>query len=260
MYKFSKAIILVASLWLGPQTIAYGPPATSKHQFSLGGLLMLVPEYQGAKQYQTILVPNFAYKYRNFIHLSPSGGISAHCGKPQSLSLTLGARYKFWFRSKRQARFSFLEDLTPYGEAYLEIRKALQQTMLKLGLYRPIRRTEIGSFMNLGAYYRLTAGKKGFIFFGPSIKVSTSKHLNTLYGISEKQLAKAASGGQLKVDELTSGIEDMKANIGISYQLNRQWSMHSMVSLKRLLAKAAKSQLMDSKWEVFANFSLSRRF
>ncbi len=227
-----------------------------KHSFYLGGLGLLIPKYDGASSYRLLLVPNFTYKYFNHIIVSPYRGLGLNLFNKKPLHYSFGIRYKFWFRSKRSNRFKGINDLKPYWEGYAVVKYKIKPIVFRLGGYYSLNKPSIGGFIRTGASCFVKLSEDVDVFFGPSIKISNQKHMQTLYGVSK---AESNSSGQ-PVYKVHAGIEDFRLNLGINYQMHKSWNCHLMFSVKRALDQGAKSPLIENKIQYFGNLSVNYKF
>ncbi len=235
----------------------YANKKKEKYSLSIGPLALMIPRYDGASSYRFLVVPNFNFRYKNNFSISPYRGLGFNFSDLKPLSFNVGARYKFWFRSKRSDIFPGIVDLKPYFEGYLIAKYAvIRPVIFSIGLYHSLNKLYFGGFMIAGVNYFTRITEKLNVFCGPNIKISNTKHMRTLYSVSKAE-SKLANISEY---ELSGGVENIRFNTGISYKLNEKWSSHFMFSIKRILFDAAKSPLIKNKYQYFANLSLSRKF
>lgn len=232
----------------------------SKHIFYLGALGLFVPEYDGAKTYHSpIVVPNFSYNYGKKIIISPYRGIGLNIPHPKPFKLELGTRYKFWFRSKRSKRFVGMSDLKPYWEGYFVVKHRLPPNVplsFNLGIYHSVSNSKIGGFVKAGFNYFIKLGDSTSLFIGMSTKYSNNNQMKVLYAVSN--IVAKSSG--LKPFNLGHGFEDIRFNLGVNHAFNHNWNLHIMFSVKRIILKAAKSPIIETKNQLFGNLILNYKF
>ena len=254
--KFFVTLLLVFVTTFSYSFCEHISKQDSKHSFYLGGMALFVPKYDGASKYTSVIVPNFNYTYGQYLVISFFRGLGVNLNPDKPLRFNLGVRYKFWFRSSRSNRYKGLSDLKPYVESYAVAKYKLEPVVFNFGLYQSINKYSIGGFIRTGVNCFVKASDDLNIFFGPSIKLSDQKQMQTLYGVTNQESISSLQ----PVHRVNAGIEDMRFNLGLNYQISKSWNSHIMFSIKRVLGQAASSPIIENKKQYFGNICIDYKF
>ena len=226
----------------------------------LGVATSVNPIYSGASQYRAGAGPVINIRYRDRIFISTGEGIGFNvlAGKQYRISLAAGldlGRRVNWHYSTLHG----LGDIprAPFFKlAGTYILSKRLPVMLRADI-RKIAGGASGIVGDLNFYSPLPGSSRKFVMFaGPSVTLADRKHLQTVYGVSERQ---ALQSGYAPFDA-HGGFEAA----GFGFSATRFFTTHLLantnLAVSELMGSAARSPLVERRTQLSFSMSVAYRW
>lgn len=218
------------------------------------------PVYSGASQYRAGAGPVINIRYRDTIFVSTGEGLGVNIveGKQYRASLSVGldlGRRMSWHYSTLHG----LGDI-PRAPFFKLSGTYILSKRLPIMLRADIRKIAGGAAGlegDLNFYSPLPGSSRRFVMFaGPSVTLADRKHMQTVYGISQRQ---AMQSGYPRFDA-RGGLEAM----GFGFSATRFFTPHFLgnvnIAVSELLGSAGRSPIVERKAQATLSFSVAYRW
>ncbi len=125
------------------------------------------------------------------------------------------------------------------------------------------------------SYHRIVSGDtSGYFRLGATVQKRVSANLELrsrvgvtyadndymqdYFGVTARQSARSVAG--LAVYDAEAGFKDIFVDLGLTYDIDRHWSVLAGVGYKRLIGDAADSPVIETEDQFFGRFGLTYRF
>lgn len=235
-------------------------PKVPKWDVILGLATSVDPVYSGASQYHAGGGPviNIRYRDRLFVSTGEGLGVNVLAGKQYSVSLAVGLD----LGRSMSSHYSTLRGLgdIPRAPFFKLAGTYILSKRLPILLRADIRKIAGGAAGlegDLNFYTPLPGSSRQFVMFaGPSVTLADQKHLQTVYGISERQ---ALQSGYPRYDA-RGGLE----SVGFGFSATRFFTQHLLgntnLAVSELLGSAGRSPIVERKAQGTLSFSLAYRW
>ena len=235
-------------------------PSVPKWDVILGVATSANPTYSGASQYRAGAGPVINIRYRDRIFVSTGEGLGYNFteGKNYRASVAVGldlGRRMSWHYSTLRG----LGDIprAPFFKLSATYVPSKRFPILLRGDIRKIAGGAAGIEGDLNVYTPLPGSSRKFVMFaGPSVTFADRKHLQTVFGISQRQ--SVASGYPMYATH--GGLEAA----GFGFSATRFFTQHFLgnanVAVSELLGSAARSPIVERKAQGSLSFSVAYRW
>lgn len=235
-------------------------PSVPKWDVILGLATSANPAYSGASQYRAAGGPviNIRYKDRIFVSTGEGIGYNFTEGKNYRASVAVGLD----LGRSMSAHYGTLRGLgdiprAPFFKLAATYVPSKRLPILLRGDIRKIAGGAAGLVGDLSLYTPLPGSSSKFVMFaGPSVTFADRKHLQTVYGISERQ----ALASSYPVYATHGGLE----SAGFGFSATRFFTKHLLgnanVAVDELLGSAANSPIVERKAQGSLSFSVAYRW
>jgi outer membrane scaffolding protein for murein synthesis (MipA/OmpV family) len=235
-------------------------PAVPRWDVILGIAASASPIYSGASQYRAGSGPVINIRYRDRIFISTGEGLGYNFTEGRnyrasvSVGLDLGRRMSWHYSTLRG-----LGDIprAPFFKLSGTYVPSKRLPILLRGDIRKIAGGAAGIVGDLDLYTPLPGSSRKFVMFaGPSVSFADRKHLQTVYGISERQAL--ASG--YPVYAANGGLE----SAGFGFSATRFFTSHFLgnanLAVNELLGSASHSPIVERHAQGTLSFSAAYRW
>jgi outer membrane scaffolding protein for murein synthesis (MipA/OmpV family) len=235
-------------------------PKVPKWDVILGLAISAAPTYSGASQYRAGAGPVINIRYRDLIFISTGEGVGFNvlAGKQYRISLAAGldlGRRMDWHYSTLHG----LGDIprAPFFKlAGTYILSKRLPVMLRADV-RKIAGGASGIVGDLNFYTPLPGSSRQFVMFaGPSVTLADRKHLQTMYGVSERQ---AQQSGYAPFNA-HGGFEAA----GFGFSATRFFTTHLLantnLAVSELMGSAAQSPIVERRTQLSFSMSVAYRW
>jgi len=237
--------------------LALGGTATAQNYIGLGAAV--VPEYDGAQDYQVVPLPLVKYERGSFF-ISPRAGLPS-LGLKMPLGADLEAGVFAGVNLGRDAsdadRLSGLDDIdfhAAYG-AFLAWHPGRFSGTLA---YRQAARSGYGGMLDIDARYAVLQSGRDTVHLGLGAEWGNGDHMSTWFGVSQGEAARSRAG--LEPYSASSGLAAVAAYAVWSHRLSERWSTMATLGVKTLLDDARDSPLVERKTAVYGGVGLVYSF
>jgi MipA family protein len=254
-------LVITAVFALGPLAAlgsahAQTSPPARDWRFSVGAGILSSPEFIGAGDQKTLLLPSFEARYKDWFFASPRDGI----GLQTNLSgLKLSGALGIDLNSRDPKDDPRIAGLRKVGAAPALRLKAEYgfgdlgvSALLASRLGSDVKR---GSSLQLEGGYNLLKGQQYLGTVGLSARLMDGKFADNFLSVSPQD--SAASG--LRPYKAGSGLLDAGVFVQGAYFFNDRWSIFSRLQYMQLQGDAADSPIVQKKGQpsflLFGNYS-----
>ena len=220
------------------------PPATF---LSIGPAVQVVPEYPGAKDSRTFLLPDVEGQYHNWLYISATDLLGVYAYNHGGDKLGAAVLYDFTQRLANDSpRFAQLGDVPTTLRFKLFAEKRLAMFSVGGTVATDIGSHNLGTVAQAHVALLLPLTAHGFVSIGPGVTWSDQHYMRAFYGVSAPQ--SAVSG--LPQFEAGSGVSDMYLEAVAGYEISSRWSIAVDAIAARLHGDAADSPFTQTRSQV----------
>ncbi|MCV2353473.1 MipA/OmpV family protein [Paucibacter sp. B2R-40] len=261
-----KALALAAGLSLAaPHAFSqafdavrlYGA-APGKDGGTVGAAVVATYEYQGSDQRSTWVIPVLDYQWANGWFAGISNGIGYNFSAPSS-SLQYGLRLTA-DKGRKESRASALHglgdvDAAAEGGAFLNYSLP-QGLFFTSSLRYGAGANNKGLIIDLGAGYLSEIAPNWHLGAGLGLTLANAHYMQSFFGVSADQSAASGYG----VYAASAGARDARANVALSYSIDKRCTVTAALSVSSLLADAKDSPLTRKRSAEMGVIALSYAF
>lgn len=267
----------LARTWLAPlaallpalaSPLAWADAANPAWEGALGLLASHAPEYQGAADRVTKLVPGFFLRYGR-LTVTNAGGFVTRRADDVERGLGIDLSPSDRFRLKLALRFdagrseSDSPALAGLGDVKMTVRARVN------GVWKLDERWKLGASWSVDAFgrgggnlgdlslqYERRLSPTTTLSTGAALTIAGDRYLQTYFGISPEQAARTA----YPLYTPPFGLRDVELSSSLRHEFAEHWVALAGVSLSRLLGPAADSPLAQRSGSVRISGGLAYRF
>ncbi|QJE73096.1 MipA/OmpV family protein [Aerophototrophica crusticola] len=236
------ALALLAGLTLPAPALAQGGPPPKEGWNARVGLLGLVlPEYEGADEYEVKPVPDLEITYGETFFLDRRG-LGVNVLNTRSLTAGVSLNYDGGREENDNDALRGLGDVdgTMVGTAFAEYR--IGQVGLGLDVTGDLLGDgHDGVTATVSAIYQARPTDDLMLFAGPSATWASKDYMRSYFGITPAQAERSGR----PVYETDSGFKDVAFTVFGIYSLTEDWALTGIAGYKRLLGDAKDSPIVD---------------
>lgn len=221
------------------------------------------PEYEGAKDQKTRLMPNINLFYGdtffltgmkagvNLLKYQTAHGVSISAGP--LLALRHGRD------QDDNAALNGLGDIDPALDAGGFVRFRKQGWQASIDVRQNLTDTDQGATVNFSAGHGMRVSEKLRLRTSLDTTWASSDYMKTFFGIDALQSAQSG----IAQFEAGSGFKHVGVNLMADYSINREWAGFATLRYRRLLGDAADSPIvanLGARDQVTANIGIKYRF
>ena len=220
------------------------PPATF---LSVGPAVQVVPEYPGAKDSRTFLLPDIEGQYHNWLYISATDLLGVYAYNHGGDKLGAALMYDFTEREEKDSpKFAQLGGVPTTLRLKLFAEKRLAMFSIGGTVATDVGGHNLGTVAQAHVALLLPLTAHGFMSIGPGVTWSDEHYMRAFYGVSAQQ--SVISG--LPQFDATSGISDMYLEAVAGYDISSRWSVTVDAIAARLHGDAADSPFTQTRSQV----------
>lgn len=203
----------------------------------------MLPRYEGSDKHRVLPVPMIDIQQGRFFARTGSGIGTNIIRTPD---FTVGAAVNWMTGYRRKDVPEGIGKLSDALSAKLFVSTHLSGAILTVSAAQAITKSERGLVMGASVSYPYSITGRLRIMPSVSINWANAKSMDSYFGVSPAQSHASGLAGY----RASSGFRDVSANLAMSYDLSRNWSVAGAVSVGRLLGDAADSPLVkrQTQW------------
>ncbi len=241
---------MLAAVWLGAPSARADdagfpePPATF---LSVGPAVQVTPEYPGARDSRTFLLPDIEGQYHNWLYISATDLLGVYAYNHGGDKLGAAVLYDFTERLEKDSpKFAQLGDVSTTLRAKLFAEKRLAMFSIGGTVATDIGGHNLGTVAQAHVALLLPLTKDGYLSIGPGLTWSDQHYMRAFYGVSPQQ--SVISG--LPQFDAGSGISDMYIEAVAGYQISSRWAVTVDGIAARLHGDAADSPFTETRSQI----------
>lgn len=227
----------------------------------VGGIAIVKPKYEGSDEYEVIGAP-FAYP----VFSDGEGGAFAFNGlddirfrllENQGFEAGVLGGYTFGRDQDDGPLLRGLGDVDGgfIAGAYIGYRAGI---MLFDVSYHRIVSGDTGGYFRIGATAEQRIAPNVEIKARVGATYADDDYMEYYFGVSPLQAARSRAG--LAVYDSEAGFKDVHLSVGMTYDIDRHWSVLAGVGYKRLIGDAADSPVIETEDQFFGTIGVTYRF
>jgi MipA family protein len=263
MNSSRQNLILALAMLAASFPVAAGAQSTDSQQdrpsqtwqVAVGPGAVVVPEYEGGRDLRVLPVPAIDVSWRNRIFLNNNDGLGVYAVNNDHFSAGVGLTYGIGRSEGNGRRLRGLGEIKDAPRPRAFARAYLGPVFVGASVARDIGGSD---------------GLLGDVSFGASIAASNTigftasvsatyadrKHMQAFFGVSQEQAL--ASG--LPAYRAKAGLKRADATVGVNVKLSPRWALNLSGGAGRLLDDAARSPIVERKWQPVATAGLLYNF
>lgn len=242
-----------------PPAVELPPASAWSHQW--GGGLAMFPSYAGSKQMIVLPLPVLESQYRDWFYISSVRGLGLQFRPLAALQLGVAVAPDINVRRSEDLPAAYRQlDKIPMAPALrwnaeLGLGRLQLQAALSTRLARREQAGE-GSSLELSGDFGLLALPTLQLAVGASAQLMDERLAQAMFGLSAPQAAKLGVPSY----QVGEGLVSAGLFARLSYRLNDQWLLRSKLGVHQLQGDAARSPLLQRRWQPELFVLISRPF
>lgn len=256
------ALLMLASTQVAAEEDMPATPGAGLHG-SIGIGVGTRPEYEGAKDKNTRLIPNINLFYGDTFFLTgmTAGANLLKYQTAQGVSISAGPLLALR-RGRDQDANAVLNGLGDIdraldGGGFVRFRK--QGWQASVDVRQSLTNTDQGATVNFTAGYGMPLSPKLRLRTNLDTTWASSDYMKTFFGINATQSANSG----IAQYQTGSGFKHVGASLMADYSINREWAGFTTLRYRRLVGDAADSPIvanLGARDQVTANIGIKYRF
>jgi outer membrane protein len=228
---------------------------------TLGAGMMVMPNYEGARDYRARPFPIISAQSGHFFAQTGDGfydstdnGVGLNLLQTQSFTFGVGANIMWGYDQDDVPRgIGGLPDALG-ANAFVSTR--LGPTVLKLSATQAVTHQDRGALINANLSYPYAAAPA--LTLTPSISTSwaNQKYMDSYFGVSPQAGASTGLGAYSP----SSGIKDVSVGVSAKYAVTQRFSLTGSIGTSRVVGDAADSPLVEQKTQMRSTIGGSYAF
>lgn len=237
-----------------PQPAA-GDGRGSDWNVTIGAGALVVPEYEGSKDLRIFPLPLVDVTWRERIFVNPTDGIGVYAVRSDHVTLGVSVTYAIGRDASRSPKLRGLKDISDTARPRVFGRLDLGPFYLDAGVSRDVGGSK-GVLADAGAGVAVPLTSRFQLTAGANVSYGDARYMRTFFGVTPEQ--GAASG--LRTYTIGAGLRRADAQVGMTYRLSRHWLLIGTAGTGRLAGDAARSPVVERRWQPFGQFAVGYRF
>ncbi len=253
----------VAALALDHSVAAAGDGAPNTYEVQAGGMVIVVPKYEGSNEYEVFAVPIVA----------PWAAPGAEEGNIQfrgsddlryrllNLTRFQAGPLAGWRFDRDELDADLLHGLGDIdGGLVLGGYAAYQFGILKpfISYHQQVTGDDTGSLVRFGSEARFSVTPQLPVVAVLGATYASENYMSTYFSISPEQASQSTAG--LPVYTADPGIKDVHFNIGTDVPIADAWSLKLAAGYSHLIGDAADSPIVETENQFFGAVGITYRF
>jgi len=244
------------SIWTLDDITALMPKLDGKDwDIRLGAGTVVVPKYEGAKNFKAMPLPLIDVTWKDRVYLNPVNGAGVYVVDTPEFDLGVGVTYRFGRDQDDSARLKGLGDI----DGGLAGRIFAAYWAGPFSVYanatsdfggRQSATGEVGALGLMPLSEKLALRATAFTTW------ADDRNMETFYGVTATQSAKSG----LPQFNAKGGFKRADAAIALSYRFAPSWSLDLSVGTGYLLGDAADSPVTERRWQPLGTAFIAYRF
>jgi MipA family protein len=240
----------------GAQSIDSEPKKESPTwQVAVGPGAVVVPEYEGGRDLRVLPVPAIDVSWRNRIFLNNNDGLGVYAVNNDHFSAGVGLTYGIGRSEANGRRLRGLGEIKDAPRPCAFARAYFGPVFVGASVARDIGGSD-GLLGDVSVGASVAASDTVGFTAAVSATYADRKHMQSLFGVSQGQAL--ASG--LPFYSAKAGLKRADAILGVNVMLSPRWALNLSGGAGRLLDDAARSPIVERKWQPVATAGLLYNF
>lgn len=235
-----------------------GGPGADQREWSvtLGALGALVPEYEGAEEYEVVPYPLVDVVWRDRLFLSSRRGAGAYLWNEGGFKLGASIGYTFGRDDDDGKLLEGLGDIDGGATANLFASYEIQGFDLSSRFTHQFSGDDTGYIVDLGVGYAFRFPRGVIVKPSLSTEYASGDYMEAYFGISPSQAARSGHS----VYDADAGFKSVGPELLVVYPLDANWSLQGTASYKRLLGDAEDSPITEDADQFSLGLGVAYRF
>ncbi|MFD2262926.1 MipA/OmpV family protein [Lacibacterium aquatile] len=251
--RLPVAYIFLLSLSVSLPALAADPTA-SNWTVTLGGGVMISPEYEGGKEFGPTPLPYLAVTYKDWFSVN-SQELSVRVLNQNGFRFELLGGYELGRSEDDADHLDGLGDVDFGGK----LGGRLSYEFGKMAVFAQLDKSIGGSdglTGKMGITYEQMFGNKWILGASASTTFADNKHMDAYFSVTPRQSARSG----LQRYEADAGLKSAQISASATYLFNQHWFLRGEAELGILLLDAADSPIVERNLQPSVSLLLGYRF
>jgi outer membrane protein len=222
---------------------------------AVGAGALMLPEYEGATKLRLLPLPAISVTWRNTVFLNIDDGLGVYAVNNDRFTLGGGVTYGIGRSEDRGPRLRGMGDIRDAARPRVFGRVYAGPAYVGASISRDLGGSD-GLLGDLAVGLSTRLSSRLQLRFGASASFADGKYMRAFFGVSPEQAARSG----LPAYAPNAGVKRADATAGLTFALSRHWSIGANAGIGRLLGDAARSPVVERKWQPTGTALLSFHF
>ena len=236
----------------------------AENVYTVGLVAGAAPRYEGSNEYRPVIGPLFSADFGNGFFVSPlRGGIGYGHKFSNGMFASVGLDYDVGRTDRKRVDLPGSDYLKGMGRIPGSFMGAFQVGMpiygdatLSITLDAPLTNRDRGLSGHIDMDVPVYKAGRHLVSISPSLHYGSRRYTQTFFGVTDAQ----AANSSFRPYSTKAGFDRASLALSWSYEISRAWSVHSIVSVSRLLGDSANSPIVQSRQSYVGLTSLNYSF
>lgn len=231
-------------------------PVDRDWSVTIGALGALVPEYEGAEEYEVVPYPLIDAVWRDRLFLSSLRGAGAYIWNEGGFKLGASIGYTFGRDDDDGKLLEGLGDIDGGATANVFVSYEIQGFDLTSRFTHQFTGDDTGYLVDLGVGYTFRFPRGVIVKPSLSTEYASGDYMEAYFGISPSQAARSGH----PVYDADAGFKSFGPEVLVVYPLDMNWSVQGTAAYKRLLGDAEDSPITEDANQFSLGVGVAYRF
>ncbi|MBT3922133.1 MAG: MipA/OmpV family protein [Nitrospina sp.] len=235
-----KQIVLAIVL----ATFFISPDTSRADNFSLGGMAINRPLYEGSDESEIDLLPIIDISIGKWAFVNNERGLGFYVLKERELELGGAIGYYESRNEKDSAKLQGFDDISDGFDGRMFAKYNMGRTSLSFQIRSDLSDNHKGTLFDIGAAYSINPNRRINWTLKAATTFADKNYMQTYFGVSQTQANQTIFSSTPTAFVPRGGWKDISVNSKFSIDFTRRWNAKWVMGYKRLTRDAAYSPLV----------------
>jgi len=208
----------------------------------VGGGAVVMPKYQGGKQYGFLPSITVDIRYRDIAFLSTGDGLGVNLLRGQTFRAGVALAYDTGRSEHAEHSLRGTGSFSPAPAIKLFAEAFFQPVVVSADLRRAFGGTD-GLVGDVGAYVPIIGNETLVVFIGPGVTAGDAHYMQREFGIGTNEAAPASNYPRYNAK---AGPANVNFGVTANYTISDKWRLNATLGYERLICSADSSPLDEN--------------
>jgi outer membrane scaffolding protein for murein synthesis (MipA/OmpV family) len=209
----------------------------------VGGGAVVLPKYQGGKQYEVLPALTLDVRYRDIAFLSTGDGLGVNVIRGDTYRAGVAIAYDLGRSQHAERSIKGIGSIPLAPEAKIFAEAFFQPVVLSVDVRRAIGGTN-GLVGDIGAYMPVVGNETLVVFVGPGVSIGDAHYMQRVFGIGTNE---AIPNSLYQRYDAKAGAANVNFGTTADYTFADHWHGDLTFGYERLICSAASSPIAENK-------------